>query len=53
MPIHPFLLKIRRKKAIAIVPICVLVLLIGLALVLLAELIYRAVRHFCGVEKHV
>ena len=28
-------------------------LLIGLALVLLAELIYRAVRHFCGVEKHV
>ena len=28
-------------------------LLIGLALVLLAELIYRAVRHICGVEKHV
>ena len=28
-------------------------LLIGLALVLLTELIYRAVRHFCGVEKHV
>ena len=28
-------------------------LLIGLALVLLAELIYRAVRHFCGVEKYV
>ena len=28
-------------------------LLIGLALVLLAELIYRAVCHFCGVEKHV
>lgn len=34
MPIHPFLLKIRRKKAIVIVPICVLVLLIGLALYL-------------------
>ena len=28
-------------------------LLIGLAFVLLAELIYRAVRHICGVEKHV
>ena len=34
MPIHPFLLKIRRKKAIVIVPICVLVLFIGLALYL-------------------
>ena len=34
MPIQPFLLKIRRKKAIVIVPICVLVLLIGLALYL-------------------
>ena len=28
-------------------------LLIGLALVLLAELVYRAVRKVCGVEKHV
>lgn len=34
MPIHPFFLKIRRKKAIVIVPICVLVLFIGLALYL-------------------
>lgn len=34
MPIHPFLLKIRRRKAIVIVPICVLVLLIDLALYL-------------------
>ena len=34
MPIHPFLLKIRRKKAIVIVPICVLALLIFLALYL-------------------
>lgn len=34
MPIHPFLLKIRRRKAIVIVPICVLVLFIGLALYL-------------------
>ena len=34
MPIHPFLLKIRRKKAIVIVPICALVLFIGLALYL-------------------
>ena len=34
MPIHPLLLKIRRKKAIVIVPICALVLFIGLALYL-------------------
>lgn len=34
MPIHPFLLKIRRKKAIVIVPVCALVLFIGLALYL-------------------
>ena len=34
MPIHPFFLKIRRRKAIVIVPICVLVLFIGLALYL-------------------
>ena len=34
MPIHPFFLKIRRKKAIVIVPICVLVLFIVLALYL-------------------
>lgn len=34
MPIHPTLLKIRRNKAIVIVPVCLLAVLIGLALYL-------------------
>lgn len=34
MPIHPILLKIRRKKALVIVPVCLLAVLMGLALYL-------------------
>lgn len=34
MPIYPFLLKIRRKKAIVIVPICLFAVLIGIGLYL-------------------